>query len=113
MKAVTLSPAQILGVADQLGSLEAGKDANLVITAGHMLQPTTEVKGLFIGGKPYSAESRHTKLYGKYTQRLAEVQSGYSPLGIEVPKKPGSDGGAKTATAGPTQPTSTTSANKR
>ena len=52
LKAVTLTPAQILGVADQLGSLEVGKRANLVITAGHILQPTTEVKGLFIGGKP-------------------------------------------------------------
>ena len=33
-------------MADQLGSLEVGKRANLVITAGHVLQPTTEVKGL-------------------------------------------------------------------
>src|SRR5262249_34841763 len=52
LKAVTLYPAQILGVADQLGTLDAGKRANLVITAGHLLQPTTEVKALFVGGRP-------------------------------------------------------------
>ena len=52
LKAVTLTPAQILGVADRVGSLEAGKRANLVVTAGHILQPTTPVLALFIGGKP-------------------------------------------------------------
>ena len=43
LKAVTLYPAQILGVADQLGSIEAGKRANLVIANGDMLQPSTQV----------------------------------------------------------------------
>ena len=83
LKAVTITPAQILGVADQLGSLEVGKRANLVITAGHILQPTTEVKGLFIAGKPLTAESRHTRLYAKYQQRLDEVKAGTAPLGLE------------------------------
>jgi imidazolonepropionase-like amidohydrolase len=83
LKAVTLAPARILGVADRLGSLETGKRANLVITAGHILQPTTEVKGLFIAGKPVLPESRHTRLYAKYRQRLAEVRAGQAPLGIE------------------------------
>ncbi len=83
LKAVTLTPAQILGVADQLGSLEPGKRANLVITAGHILQPTTVVKGLFIAGKPLTPESRHTRLYAKYQRRLAEVKAGTAPLGLE------------------------------
>ena len=63
LKAVTLTPAQILGVADQVGSLEAGKRANLVVTAGHILQPTTPVLALFIDGEPVTPESRHTQLY--------------------------------------------------
>ena len=84
LKAVTLYPAQILGVADRLGTLEVGKRANLVITAGHLLQPTTVVKSLFIGGKPLAPESRHTRLYARYQQRLAEVRAGTSPLGIEA-----------------------------
>ena len=62
LKAVTLTPSQILGVADQVGSLEAGKRANLVVTAGHLLQPTTPVLALFIDGEPLWPESRHTCL---------------------------------------------------
>jgi imidazolonepropionase-like amidohydrolase len=84
LKAVTLTPAQILGVADRVGSLEPGKRANLVITAGHVLQPTTVVKALFIAGKPVPPESRHTRLYAKYQERLAEVRAGTAPLGIEA-----------------------------
>ena len=84
LRAVTLAPAEILGVADQLGSLEVGKRANLVITAGHVLQPTTEVKGLFLAGKPLPPESRHTRLYAKYQGRLAEVKAGTAPLGIDT-----------------------------
>ncbi len=98
LKAVTLAPAEILGVADQLGSLEVGKRANLVITAGHVLQPTTEVKGLFLAGKPLSPESRHTRLYAKFRGRLAEVKAGTAPLGIE------SDPGSPTTTPVPTNP---------
>ena len=84
LKAVTLAPAEILGVADQLGSLEVGKRANIVITLGHVLQPTTEVKGLFLAGKPLTPESRHTRLYAKFKGRLAEIKAGTAPLGIDV-----------------------------
>ncbi|WP_435015814.1 amidohydrolase family protein [Tundrisphaera sp. TA3] len=83
LRSVTLSPAEILGVADKVGSLDVGKRADLVITAGHLLQPTTEVKGLFIAGKPVPPESRHTKLYSKYRGRLAEVRAGSAPLGLD------------------------------
>src|SRR5205807_1298782 len=83
LKAVTLAPAQILGVADRLGSLEVGKRANLVVTAGPLLQATTEVKALFVGGKPLTPDSRQTRLYSKYRRRLAEVRAGTAPLGLE------------------------------
>ena len=83
LKAVTLTPAQILGVADQVGSLEVGKRANLVVTAGHLLQPTTPVLALFIDGEPLRPESRHTRLYAKYRHRLDEVRAGRARLGIE------------------------------
>ena len=83
IKAVTLYPAQVLGVSDSIGSIEPGKRANLVITAGHLLQPTTEVKHLFVGGRPVPPESRHTELYERYRRRLAEVRDGISPLGLE------------------------------
>ncbi len=85
LKAVTLTPAQILGVADQVGSLEAGKRANLVVTAGHILQPTTSVLALFIDGKHLTPESRHTQLYSRYLRRLQEVRAGFAPLGLDRP----------------------------
>ncbi|MBV8267317.1 MAG: amidohydrolase family protein [Planctomycetaceae bacterium] len=89
LKAITLNPAKILGLADQVGSLEAGKRANLVITAGHILQPTTEIKALFLNGKPLPPESKQTLLYARYRQHLAEVQIGASPLGIDpMPASP-------------------------
>jgi hypothetical protein len=74
----------LLGVDSQLGSLDVGKRANLVITSGHILQPTTEVKGLFISGKPMTPESRHTRLYAKFQRRLGEIKAGTSKLGIDV-----------------------------
>ncbi len=83
LKAVTLYPAQILGVADQLGTIEAGKRANLVVTAGHLLQPTTEVKALFVDGKAVAPESRHTRLYAKYGRRLDEIKAGAARLALD------------------------------
>ena len=50
LKAVTLNPAEHIGVADRVGSLEAGKDADLVITAGSPFEVLTEVKAVFIDG---------------------------------------------------------------
>ncbi|HLJ97244.1 MAG TPA: amidohydrolase family protein [Gemmataceae bacterium] len=76
LKAVTLYPAQILGVADQLGTIEPGKRANLVLADGDILQAATQVKALFIDGQPLEPVSKHTKLYERYRQRLHEVQQG-------------------------------------
>ena len=50
LRALTLSPAEIYGVADRLGSIEKGKIANLVVTSGDMFQDRTQVKFLFIDG---------------------------------------------------------------
>ena len=83
LKAITIEPAQILGIANQVGSIEPGKRANLVITAGNILQPTTSVVSLFIDGKPVRPESKHTRLYQKYRHRLDEVRSGRARMGIE------------------------------
>jgi imidazolonepropionase-like amidohydrolase len=83
VKAVTIVPAQILGIADEVGSIEVGKRANLVVSLGHILQPSTEIKALFINGKPVSPESRQSHLYHQYRKRLADVKAGRAPLGIE------------------------------
>jgi hypothetical protein len=83
LKAVTQYPAQILGVADRLGSLEKGKVANLVLTNGDMLQASTQVVGLFIKGRPLAPTSKHTRLYERYRERLREVKAGRAALGTE------------------------------
>jgi hypothetical protein len=50
LRAMTLSVAEIYGVADRLGSIEKGKIANLVITKGDLFQERTEVKYVFVDG---------------------------------------------------------------
>ena len=50
LKAITINPAEHIGVADRVGSLEVGKDADIVITAGSPFEVLTEVKAVFIDG---------------------------------------------------------------
>ncbi|PYU88649.1 MAG: amidohydrolase [Acidobacteria bacterium] len=69
LKAVTVNPAEILGVADRMGKIEPGKVADLAVTDGDLLEIRTQVKNLFIAGKNVSLETRHTRLYQKYLNR--------------------------------------------
>ena len=69
LKAVTIFPAQIFGVADRVGSLEAGKRADVIVTDGDPLEIRTNVKRVFIAGEEIPMESYHTLLYQKFLQR--------------------------------------------
>jgi len=69
VKAVTLYPAQILNVADRLGSIEAGKMANLVVTDGDLLEIRTHIRYLLIDGRPVVLTSRHTELNDAFKNR--------------------------------------------
>jgi imidazolonepropionase-like amidohydrolase len=69
LKAVMLNAAQIFGLADQLGTLEAGKLANIIVTSGDPLELQTQVKYLFIKGQPTSLDNRHSAFYEKYRKR--------------------------------------------
>ncbi len=71
LKAVTLYPAQILGVGDRLGSLEVGKDATLIVTTGDPLEIMTQVEGAYIDGRPVDLANRQTRLYDKYKSKYA------------------------------------------
>jgi len=51
LRAITLSPAEILGVADRLGSLALGKEATLFVADGEPLRPETQVTAAFVGGR--------------------------------------------------------------
>lgn len=72
LKAVTLYPAQILGIADKYGSIEVGKVANIVVTDGDILDPRTNIKYLFIKGRLLPLTSRHTELYERFKDRKLE-----------------------------------------
>jgi imidazolonepropionase-like amidohydrolase len=66
MKALTLNPAEVWGVADRLGSLDAGKTANVVVADGDPLEFKTDVKHVFIAGREVPMESRQTRLRDEY-----------------------------------------------
>ena len=69
IRAITLSPAEILGVADRLGSIDVGKDATVILTDGDPLDIRTRVVRAWIDGREVSLESRHTRLYERYKNR--------------------------------------------
>jgi imidazolonepropionase-like amidohydrolase len=70
LESITLAPARILGVGDDLGSIEVGKSASLVLTDGDVLEIRTHIKQAFIGGRPVAlAENRHERLYRRYRSR--------------------------------------------
>jgi len=66
LRAVTLTPAEILGVSDRYGSLEAGKVANVVIWTGDPFESSTGVEHVFIRGKDIPLRSRQTELLERY-----------------------------------------------
>ncbi|MGB7761830.1 MAG: amidohydrolase family protein, partial [Bryobacteraceae bacterium] len=53
IRALTLSPAEIYGVADRIGSIEVGKIANLVVTKGDLFDDHTRIEMIFVDGKQY------------------------------------------------------------
>lgn len=69
LKAITIVPAEIFGVADKLGSLEEGKIANIFVTDGDPFETKTQVKHLFIEGWKIPLESRQTELYDEFLKR--------------------------------------------
>jgi imidazolonepropionase-like amidohydrolase len=66
MKALTLNPAEIWGVADKLGSLDTGKQANVVVANGDPLDVKTDVKHVFIGGEEIPLVNKQTQLRDQY-----------------------------------------------
>jgi imidazolonepropionase-like amidohydrolase len=52
LRALTIRPAEIFGVADRLGSIEAGKIANLTVTKGDLFDSTRRITNVFIDGRP-------------------------------------------------------------
>jgi hypothetical protein len=67
LQAITLNSARILGIDDRTGSLETGKDANIVISTGDILDMRSSiVEHAFIQGREVSLEDKQTQLYHRY-----------------------------------------------
>lgn len=69
LKALTIHPAEIWGIANEYGSIEPGKWADLMVTDGDPLEVRTQVRHLFIKGKKVDLENRHQRLYERYSAR--------------------------------------------
>ena len=72
LKAITLYPAQILGVAERVGSLEVGKDATLFVADGNPLDTPTQVSAAWIQGRKVELNDRHKRLYRKYEEKYKQ-----------------------------------------
>jgi imidazolonepropionase-like amidohydrolase len=68
LKGVTLYPAEVWGMADQLGSLDVGKLANVVVANGDPLDVKTDVKRIFVQGLEVSTASRQSRLRDEYSK---------------------------------------------
>jgi imidazolonepropionase-like amidohydrolase len=69
IKALTLNAAEILGVADRIGSIEPGKIANLIVARGDPLEVRTAITHVVIAGRDVSLDNKHLALYERYMKR--------------------------------------------
>lgn len=76
LRAVTLYPAEILGVADRLGTLEPGKVGNLIVTDGDPLEIQTRIEYVFIKGVPVDTDNKHRRLWERHRQRPETLEGG-------------------------------------
>jgi imidazolonepropionase-like amidohydrolase len=69
LRAITLYPAQILGVEKELGSIEVGKIADFLLTDGDPLEYKTHIRKMFVNGLETPLVSRHSQLYEEYRKK--------------------------------------------
>jgi len=63
---VTLTPAEVMGVAGSVGSLQVGRDANVVVWSGDPFEFSTVAEHVFIKGRTYDSKSRQQQLTERY-----------------------------------------------
>ena len=73
IKSITLNSAKILGIDDQVGSLEIGKDATFFISDGDPLEIMSTVEQLYIQGRKVDMSDRHKMLRDKYTEKYRQL----------------------------------------
>lgn len=73
LRSITLSAAEMLGVADRLGSIDAGKDATLIVTTGNPMEMATQVRHAFIDGRRIDLSNKQTELADKYREKYRQL----------------------------------------
>lgn len=71
LAAITLRPAQILGIADRYGSLEPGKSASVILTTGDIFDITSNVHAAYLDGRSLDMNDKHKSLAAKYREKYA------------------------------------------
>jgi hypothetical protein len=75
LQTVTLSNAKILGIDDKTGSLEVGKDANIVVSTGDILDMSTNnVELAFITGRSINLDNKHKQLYNRFKTKYENLK---------------------------------------
>lgn len=69
LKAITINAAEIMGVGDQIGSIEVGKKANIFVSTGDPFETSSKILDVFIDGYKIPMTSRHTELYDEFLNR--------------------------------------------
>jgi len=75
MRGVTKDAAELLGVGDELGTIEAGKRATLILTDGHPLEVTTRVVAAWVSGRRIDLANKQTALAEKYRTKYRQLGS--------------------------------------
>ncbi len=97
LRSITIDAAKILGVDDEIGSLEVGKVADVIITTGNPMQAGTRTVGTFLAGRPVELSSLHERSYERFTARPGpELKPtgklrGPPPMRIAPAERPDSD----------------------
>lgn len=75
VRSITIWPAEILGIADRVGSLEKGKDATLFVSDGDPLETETQVERAWIQGRKVDLGNRHKQLFEKYSEKYRQLKA--------------------------------------
>lgn len=75
LRAITLSPAEILGVSDRVGSLDVGKDATLFVASGDILATESQVEMAWIQGREVDLNDRQKRLWNKYQEKYRQLET--------------------------------------
>jgi imidazolonepropionase-like amidohydrolase len=77
LRAITINPARLWGIGDHYGTLEVGKDADVVVWSGDPFELTTAVEHVFINGREVSQETRQRALFNRYRRLGGALPEAY------------------------------------